>query len=64
MSEDVAAGAAGREELELQPTPLPALSDDAGLDAALEALMLVVDAPVGEEVLATAVDVSVARVRS
>jgi segregation and condensation protein B len=58
------ADVAGPAELELQPTPVPDLHADTELDAALEALMLVVDAPVGEEVLAGAVDQPVARVRS
>jgi segregation and condensation protein B len=40
-----------------------ALADDAALDAALEALLLVVDAPTDEETLAQALDQSVARVR-
>jgi segregation and condensation protein B len=40
-----------------------ALADDAALDAALEALLLVVDAPTDEETLAQALDQPVARVR-
>jgi segregation and condensation protein B len=40
-----------------------ALSDDAALDAALEALLLVVDAPTDEETFAKALDQPVARVR-
>ncbi|MHA6631980.1 SMC-Scp complex subunit ScpB [Pseudonocardia sichuanensis] len=40
-----------------------ALADDAALDAALEALLLVVDAPTDEETLALALDQPVARVR-
>ena len=42
---------------------LPAL-DDAGLDAALEALLLVVDAPTDEEQLAAALEQPVERVRT
>ena len=42
---------------------LPAL-DDAGLDAALEALLLVVDAPTDEEQLASALEQPVERVRA
>jgi segregation and condensation protein B len=41
-----------------------ALADDAELDAALEALLLVVDAPTDEETLALAVAQPVARVRT
>jgi segregation and condensation protein B len=40
-----------------------ALADDAALDGALEALLLVVDAPTDEETLAQALDQPVARVR-
>ena len=40
---------------------LPRLSSDGELDAALEALLLVVDSPVGEGVLASAVDQPVQR---
>ena len=42
---------------------LPDLADDAALAAALEALLLVVDAPTEDEALATALDQPVARVR-
>jgi segregation and condensation protein B len=45
-----------------QAAELPDLTEDAALDAALEALLLVVDAPAAEEVLATAVQQPVARV--
>ncbi|HVK25844.1 MAG TPA: SMC-Scp complex subunit ScpB [Actinokineospora sp.] len=41
----------------------PDLTEDDDLDSALEALLLVVDAPAEDELLATAVDQSVARVR-
>lgn len=41
---------------------LPPLADDAELANALEALLLVVDAPAGEELLATTLDQPVARV--
>lgn len=44
------------------PADLPDLAADAELDAALEALLLVIDAPATEEVLAGAVDQPVARV--
>ncbi|MCO1577992.1 SMC-Scp complex subunit ScpB [Crossiella sp. SN42] len=40
---------------------LPDLTEDAALDAALESVLLVVDAPAPEEVLADALDVPVAR---
>lgn len=46
------------------PLDLPDLGTDAELDAALEALLLVVDAPASEELLAGAVDQPVARVRA
>lgn len=41
---------------------LSALSDDGELDAALEALLLVVDSPIGEDSLASALDQPVGRV--
>jgi segregation and condensation protein B len=41
----------------------PALADDAELDSALEALLLVVDVPTEDEVLASALEQPVARVR-
>lgn len=41
---------------------LPGLAGDAELDAALEALLLVVDSPAGEHVLASALDQPVPRV--
>lgn len=41
----------------------PDLSEDSALDAALEALLLVVDVPAGEELLADTLGESVARVR-
>ena len=43
---------------------LPDLSDDAMLEAALEALLLVVDAPTEDDALADALDQPVARVRA
>ena len=43
---------------------LPDLTDDAALEAALEALLLVVDAPTEDDALATALDQPVARVRA
>ncbi len=43
---------------------LPALPGDNDLDAALEALLLVVDSPVGEDVLASALGQPVTRVRT
>jgi segregation and condensation protein B len=45
-----------------EPTDLPDLTEDAALDAALESLLLVVDTPAAEEVLATAVRQPVPRV--
>jgi segregation and condensation protein B len=42
---------------------VPALDDDLALDAALEALLLVVDAPTEDEALALALEQPVARVR-
>ncbi|MGH3933037.1 MAG: SMC-Scp complex subunit ScpB [Pseudonocardiaceae bacterium] len=45
-----------------EPERLPTLSSDGELGAALEALLLVVDAPAGEDVLADALDQPVARV--
>jgi segregation and condensation protein B len=51
-------------EGEVDATPATdALADDADLEAALEALLLVVDAPTDEETLAQALDQPVARVR-
>nr|WP_245585769.1 SMC-Scp complex subunit ScpB [Pseudonocardia asaccharolytica] len=47
-----------------QPDALPALTDDAALEAALEALLLVVDAPTDEKALAEALGQPVARVRA
>jgi segregation and condensation protein B len=44
--------------------PGPALADDRELDAALEALLLVVDMPTEDEALAAAVDQPLPRVRS
>jgi len=45
-----------------QDETLPALRDDGELDAALEALLLVVDSPAGEDVLASALGQPVTRV--
>jgi segregation and condensation protein B len=45
-----------------ETSDLPPLADDAALDNALEALLLVVDTPVGEEQLAIALEQSVARI--
>ncbi|HEX4703046.1 MAG TPA: SMC-Scp complex subunit ScpB [Pseudonocardiaceae bacterium] len=45
-----------------EPSDLPALADDAELANALEALLLVVDAPAGEELLAVTLEQSVARI--
>ena len=45
------------------PSPTAPPLDDAALDAALEALLLVVDAPTDDETLAVALDQPVARVR-
>jgi len=49
-------------EVEVEPAS-GELADDSALDAALEALLLVVDAPTDEETLAQALDQPVARVR-
>jgi segregation and condensation protein B len=46
----------------VEESDLPPLADDADLTTALEALLLVVDAPAGEELLATTLDQSVARI--
>jgi segregation and condensation protein B len=50
------------ESAEDEATDLPALADDAELANALEALLLVVDVPAGEELLAVTLDQSVARI--
>jgi segregation and condensation protein B len=50
-------------EIDGVPDELDALADDAELTAALEALLLVVDAPTEDDVLAQALDQPVARVR-
>ena len=55
-----AAGSAG-ESVEQPP---PDLTEDEALEAALEALLLVVDVPAGEELLADTVQQPVARVRT
>ncbi len=47
-----------------QVSEAPDLTEDADLDAALEALLLVVDVPAGEELLADALEQPVARIRS
>jgi segregation and condensation protein B len=49
-------------EIAVAGSDLPDLSADEDLEAALESLLLVVDSPVEEELLATAVDSPVARV--
>ncbi|HEY3611907.1 MAG TPA: SMC-Scp complex subunit ScpB [Pseudonocardiaceae bacterium] len=46
----------------VEESDLPPLADDTELANALEALLLVVDVPAGEELLATALDQSVARI--
>ncbi|WP_338051674.1 SMC-Scp complex subunit ScpB [Pseudonocardia acidicola] len=51
-------------EITDDPSVLPALATDSELDAALEALLLVVDAPTEEQALAGALDQPVDRVRS
>jgi segregation and condensation protein B len=52
------------EESEAVETPrAPDLTSDAALDAALEALLLVVDVPAGEELLADTLEQPVARIR-
>jgi segregation and condensation protein B len=49
-------------EADIEHSDLPPLADDADLANALEALLLVVDTPAGEELLAITLDQSVARV--
>jgi segregation and condensation protein B len=49
---------------EPDPGDVPELADPAALEAALEALLLVVDAPTEDDALATALDQPVARVRA
>jgi segregation and condensation protein B len=58
-------GEAGKSgESEAVETPrAPDLTSDAALDAALEALLLVVDVPAGEELLADTLEQPVARIR-
>lgn len=53
-----------QDETEVETSSVPDLSADATLDAALEALLLVVDVPAGEELLADTVEQPVARIRS
>ncbi|MGI8306738.1 SMC-Scp complex subunit ScpB [Saccharopolyspora hattusasensis] len=55
--------AAGDSEAVETPSA-PDLTSDAALDAALEALLLVVDVPAGEELLADTLEQPVARIRS
>jgi segregation and condensation protein B len=50
------------EPVEVEASDLPPLAEDADLVNALEALLLVVDTPAGEELLADTLDQSVARV--
>jgi segregation and condensation protein B len=57
-----AAVAQGAQAAEDAGSDLPDLTDDDALDAALEALLLVVDTPASEELLANTLDQSVARV--
>ncbi|SDD77060.1 SMC-Scp complex subunit ScpB [Actinokineospora iranica] len=69
VADQVPSGAAPPEEDEPEDlvaakAAFPDLTEDAALDAALEAVLLVVDAPAEDEVLATAVDQGVARVRT
>jgi segregation and condensation protein B len=49
------------EHEEVVESDLPELTDDADIEAVLESLLLVVDSPVEEELLATVVDVPVSR---
>ncbi|MHA6799901.1 SMC-Scp complex subunit ScpB [Bounagaea algeriensis] len=58
-----AQSATARRGVESTPEP-PALDTDEELDCALEALLLVVDAPAGEQLLAETLRQSVARVRT
>ncbi|RJQ73036.1 SMC-Scp complex subunit ScpB [Pseudonocardiaceae bacterium YIM PH 21723] len=46
----------------IEDSGLPDITEDTDFDAALEALLLVVDAPIGEEPLASALDSTVDRV--
>ncbi|WP_425547625.1 SMC-Scp complex subunit ScpB [Actinokineospora diospyrosa] len=63
--EDAADGAEGDPEADLVQagSGFPDLTEDADLDSALEALLLVVDAPAEDELLAVATDQPVRRVR-
>lgn len=49
-------------EVPIAGSDLPDLTEDAALEAALESLLLVVDSPAEEELLATALDVPMTRV--
>ncbi|RKT90139.1 segregation and condensation protein B [Saccharopolyspora antimicrobica] len=52
-----------RGEAETETSSAPDLTSDAALDAALEALLLVVDVPAGEELLADTLEQPVRRIR-
>lgn len=56
-------GAGAEAEAAVSAQQVPDLESDAALDAALEALLLVVDIPAGEELLATTLEQPVARIR-
>lgn len=56
--------AAAQGESESGEQPLPDLTEDDALEAALEALLLVVDVPAGEELLADTLGQPVARIRT
>ena len=58
------AGASAAGDGESAEQPLPDLTADDALDAALEALLLVVDVPAGEELLADTLQQPVARIRT
>jgi len=62
LATDNEASATENEAVEATASDLPPLTDDTDLASALEALLLVVDTPAGEELLATALDQPVARV--
>lgn len=53
-----------QQEQEVESASVPDLTTDAALDAALEALLLVVDVPAGEELLAETLQQSQERIRA
>jgi segregation and condensation protein B len=62
IEDEQVAGELADEGEAVDESDLPPLADDADLATALEALLLVVDVPAGEELLATTLDQSVARI--